>query len=160
MLQPLRVAFARSFHAHVFKNGTPCDLTGGARTTEVRFVCAPEAGAASTAALPQPSEALPLHYIESVKEPTTCHYVLTFATPLMCKHAAFRVEEAPVSHIRCRRQADDVVAGAHVGAAAAEPSVAAAGSLNEGEQHTHQAGAGRDGSGEAHTGNGRDNTEL
>jgi protein OS-9 len=83
----------------VFTNGTPCDLTGEPRSTEVRFVCAPDSGlSAGTSS----GEALSAHFIESVKEPTTCHYVLTFGTPLICKHNAFRVEEAPVSHIRCR----------------------------------------------------------
>ena len=92
----------RSFHAHVFANGTACDLTGEPRSTEVRFVCAPEASAA-----PAPGAA---HFIESVKEPVTCHYVLTLATPLLCTHAAFRVEEAPVAHIRCRAAAPAVPA--------------------------------------------------
>jgi hypothetical protein len=89
----------RSFHAHVFANGTACDLTGEPRSTEVRFVCAPEAGAAPAGG------AMAAHFIESVKEPVTCHYVLTLATPLLCSHAAFRVEEAPVAHIRCRAAA-------------------------------------------------------
>ena len=94
-----RFAASRSYHAHVFANGTACDLTGEPRSTEVRFVCAPEAGAA------QAGVATPAHFIESVKEPVTCHYVLTLATPLLCAHAAFRVEEAPVAHIRCRATA-------------------------------------------------------
>ena len=87
----------RSYHAHVFANGTACDLTGEPRSTEVRFVCAPEAAATQGGAAVTPA-----HFIESVKEPVTCHYVLTLATPLLCAHSAFRVEEAPVAHIRCR----------------------------------------------------------
>ena len=39
--------------------------------------------------------------IESVKESTTCHYVLTFATPLLCKSDAFRQEAPAVSFIKC-----------------------------------------------------------
>ena len=94
-------AATRSYHAHVFANGTACDLTGEPRSTEVRFVCAPEAGAA------QAGVAVSAHFIESVKEPVTCHYVLTLATPLLCAHDAFRVEEAPVAHIRCRATASE-----------------------------------------------------
>lgn len=105
---------ARSFYAHLFANGTACDLTGEPRSTEVRFVCAPDAGAAPAGG------AMATHFIESVKEPVTCHYVLTLATPLLCTHAAFKVEEAPVAHIRCRAlaPADGVRAGGVHGAGA------------------------------------------
>ncbi len=111
------IACLRRFHAHVFTNGTPCDLTGEPRSTEVRFVCPPEGGAAvATAAAGEPPAA---HFIESVKEPTTCRYVLTFSTPLICQHAAFRVEEAPVAHIKCRAlaQGGSLDAGVLPGAA-------------------------------------------
>jgi protein OS-9 len=125
-LRPLRAgcsrahAAPRSFHAHVFANGTACDLTAEPRSTEVRFVCAPEAGAAVAAG------AAAAHFIESVKEPVTCHYVLTLATPLLCAHAAFRVEEAPVAHIRCRATA---------------PPAAQDGAREGGEQHARAGGA-------------------
>jgi hypothetical protein len=125
-LTAARVRNACSFHAHVFTNGTPCDLTGEPRSTEVRFVCAPDSGAGSTSAATAPGEALAAHFIESVKEPTTCHYVLTFGTPLICKHTAFRVEEPPVSHIRCRALAESGGGGAVGGEGDSPASDAAA----------------------------------
>lgn len=121
------------YHAHHFTGGTPCDLTGSNRSTEVRFVCAPDAsgggsssgGASRSSGTPdshagspgagkrpgagdagggQPGVLPPTlggHFVESIKEPTTCHYVLTLATPALCAHAAFRQDEPTVAHIRC-----------------------------------------------------------
>lgn len=83
------------YHAHFFSEGTPCDLTGGRRNTEVRFVCAPEGSQAAAVVLAGGS------FIESIKEPSTCTYVLTFATPLLCQHDAFRVAEPAVATIAC-----------------------------------------------------------
>ena len=111
----------------MFANGTACDLTGEPRSTEVRFVCAPEAGAA------QAGVATPAHFIESVKEPVTCHYVLTLATPLLCAHAAFRVEEAPLAHIRCRATAHADEGG--------NAQAARAGDGGAGEEVEHELGA-------------------
>ena len=86
------------FHSQLFANGTVCELTGAARSAEVRFVCATE-GMQGIGDGGEP--VLLSNYIESVKEPATCTYVLTFATPLLCESPTFRQEEAPVSHIRC-----------------------------------------------------------
>ena len=86
---------AARYHVHVFSEGTPCDITGKRRSTEVRFLCAPEGSQAAAVVLAGGS------FIESIKEPSTCTYVLTFATPLLCKHDAFRVMEPTVSTIAC-----------------------------------------------------------
>eukprot|EP00740_Mantoniella_antarctica_P006237 CAMPEP_0181363218 /NCGR_PEP_ID=MMETSP1106-20121128/8570_1 /TAXON_ID=81844 /ORGANISM="Mantoniella antarctica, Strain SL-175" /LENGTH=296 /DNA_ID=CAMNT_0023477519 /DNA_START=256 /DNA_END=1142 /DNA_ORIENTATION=+ len=75
------------YHAHVFTGGTACDLTELERQTEVRFVCAPTAG---------------INAITAIKEPATCKYTFTFATPMLCDHHSFKVQEKPVSHIRCK----------------------------------------------------------
>ena len=75
------------FHAHVFTGGTACDLTDLERQTEVRFVCAPAGG---------------INAVTAIKEPATCKYTFTFATPLLCNHRSFKVQEKPVSHIKCK----------------------------------------------------------
>jgi hypothetical protein len=49
------------------------------------------------------------HFVESIKEPTTCHYVLTLATPALCAHSAFRHDEPAVAHIRCSPLAEPQV---------------------------------------------------
>ena len=124
---------ATRYHAHHFTGGTPCDLTGRNRSTEVRFVCAPDAGggsgsggAGSTAPAEPPAgkrlvsgdaggapgvqpPSVGAHFVESIKEPTTCHYVLTLATPALCAHAAFRQDEPTVAHIRCIPLIDEAV---------------------------------------------------
>ncbi|XP_071724435.1 protein OS-9 homolog [Rutidosis leptorrhynchoides] len=71
---------SQRYHAHIYTNGTICDLTKEPRTTEVRFVC---------------SE--PRTMISSITELSTCKYALTFHSPLLCKHPLFQ-EEKPVSH--------------------------------------------------------------
>lgn len=79
------------FHAHVFTGGTACDLTDLERQTEVRFVCAPAGG---------------VNAITAIKEPATCKYTFTFATPLLCNHRSFKVHEKPVSRVKCRAFAE------------------------------------------------------
>ena len=63
------------------------------------------------------------HFVESIKEPTTCHYVLTLATPALCAHSAFRHDEPAVAHIRCSPLSD----GAPVEAPDAEADEPASG---------------------------------
>ncbi|KAK4481942.1 hypothetical protein RD792_012855 [Penstemon davidsonii] len=60
---------SQRYHAHIFTNGTLCDLTNEPRETEVRFVC---------------SE--PRAMISSITELSTCKYALTFQCPTLCKH--------------------------------------------------------------------------
>ena len=42
------------------------------------------------------------HKKKSVCAFVFCRYTLTFATPYICHHKAFKVQEQPVSHIKCR----------------------------------------------------------
>ena len=90
---------ASRFHSHMLTGGTACELTGHSRSAEVRFVCATEGaqGIGGGGELAQLT-----HFIESVKEPVTCTYVVQFATPLLCDSPAFKDAEPPVSHIRCQ----------------------------------------------------------
>lgn len=75
---------SQRYHAHIFTNGTLCDLTNEPRETEVRFVC---------------SE--PRAMISSITELSTCKYALTIQCPTLCKHPLFQ-EERPVWHtIHC-----------------------------------------------------------
>lgn len=75
---------SQRYHAHLYTNGTTCDLTNEPRETEVRFVC---------------SE--PRAMITSFTELSTCKYALTIQSPMLCKHPLFQ-EERPVWHtINC-----------------------------------------------------------
>ncbi|CAL0320170.1 unnamed protein product [Lupinus luteus] len=71
---------SQRYHAHIYTNGTTCDLTNKPRETEVRFVC---------------SE--PRAMISSITEISTCKYALTVQCPTLCKHPLFQ-EERPVWH--------------------------------------------------------------
>eukprot|EP00238_Polyblepharides_amylifera_P005546 CAMPEP_0196583650 /NCGR_PEP_ID=MMETSP1081-20130531/44206_1 /TAXON_ID=36882 /ORGANISM="Pyramimonas amylifera, Strain CCMP720" /LENGTH=430 /DNA_ID=CAMNT_0041904599 /DNA_START=120 /DNA_END=1412 /DNA_ORIENTATION=+ len=74
------------YHSHIYTNGTACDLTDKLRQTEVRYACNSESAT---------------HQVVSIKEPTTCHYVLIFYTPLLCTHPSFQAPKLPVSYINC-----------------------------------------------------------
>ncbi len=74
----------------MFTDGTPCDETGKARETEVRFVC-------------QGDEALQLR---SVKEVATCRYVVSIAAAAACAHSELSDLEThqngpPVNQVHC-----------------------------------------------------------
>ena len=86
---------APPYHAHVFTEGTPCDLTDLKRQTEVRLTCAPNG----------------VNVIVGIEEPSTCRYVFTFQTPELCKRSEFRAPTKETSHIRCKAVADGVDAG-------------------------------------------------
>jgi len=88
----------RRFHSQLFANGTLCELTGAARSAEVRYVCATE-GMQGIGGGGEP--VLLSSYIDSVKEPSTCMYVITFATPQLCESTAFRPAEEDVARINC-----------------------------------------------------------
>uniref|UniRef100_A0A1D1XVU6 Protein OS-9 homolog n=2 Tax=Anthurium amnicola TaxID=1678845 RepID=A0A1D1XVU6_9ARAE len=75
---------SQRYHAHLFKNGTHCDLTNQPREAEIRFVC---------------SESSVM--ISSIKEVSTCKYAVIVQCPLICKHPMFQ-QERPTSHtIHC-----------------------------------------------------------
>lgn len=86
---------APPYHAHVFTEGTPCDLTDLKRQTEVRLTCAPNG----------------VNVIVGIEEPSTCRYVFTFQTPELCKRREFRAPTKETSHIRCKAVADGVDTG-------------------------------------------------
>eukprot|EP00850_Spirogloea_muscicola_P024860 SM001647S02502 [mRNA] locus=s1647:248:1732:- [translate_table: standard] len=80
---------AQRYHAHVFVNGTQCDLTSNLRRTEVRFFC-------EEAANPRFG-----HYVAAIKEAPTCCYTLDFHTSLLCRHRLYRKQVQPVNTIHC-----------------------------------------------------------
>ncbi|PSC72091.1 endoplasmic reticulum lectin 1-like isoform B [Micractinium conductrix] len=70
----------------LYSEGEECDLTGQPRQVEVRFTCGADAGGTR---------------LLSIKEPASCAYVLTVATPRLCKHPAFAEQPQAASLIRC-----------------------------------------------------------
>ncbi|KAK3007649.1 hypothetical protein RJ639_013883 [Escallonia herrerae] len=75
---------SQRYHAHLYTNGTTCDLTNQPRETEVRFVC---------------SE--PRAMISSITELSTCKYALTVQGPMLCKHPLFQEERPQWQSINC-----------------------------------------------------------
>lgn len=137
------------FHAHIFSGGTPCDLTDLERQTEVRFVCAPTGG---------------INAITAIKEPATCKYTFTFATPLLCHHRSFKVQEKPVSHIKCKAFSED--GGGGGGGGGGEEGGSGGGQRGESTQGVRHGkasggeGGGDPGNGETASGNGGSDGEL
>lgn len=76
---------AQRYHAHLYTNGTICDLTNEPRETEVRFMCSESK---------QPS-------INSIKEVSTCKYVLIVHCPKLCSHPLFQEERPSWYTINC-----------------------------------------------------------
>ncbi|GJM97873.1 hypothetical protein PR202_ga14833 [Eleusine coracana subsp. coracana] len=74
---------SKRYHVHLYTNGTVCDLTDIPRETEVRFVC---------------SE--PTVLISSIKEISSCKYVVTVHSPMLCKNPLFQQEKRTLS-IHC-----------------------------------------------------------
>nr|CAD1831832.1 unnamed protein product [Ananas comosus var. bracteatus] len=76
---------SQRYHAHQYTNGTTCDLTDQPRETEVRFVCAES----------------PV-IISSIKEISSCKYVVTVQSPMLCKHPMYQ-QERPTRLIHCNQ---------------------------------------------------------
>ncbi|CAL5039610.1 unnamed protein product [Urochloa decumbens] len=80
---------SKRYHVHLYTNGTVCDLTDIPRETEVRFVC---------------SE--PTVLISSIKEISSCKYVVTIQSPMLCKNPLFHQEKRTLS-IHCNELAPE-----------------------------------------------------
>jgi len=80
-----RIGSRREFYSETYTDGTPCDLTGVPRRAEVRYFCT-ESGSSS---------------IVDVKEPSSCQYLVTVGTPLLCKHSAFVPRHPKTVNIPC-----------------------------------------------------------
>jgi protein OS-9 len=72
-------------YIHRYGGGTVCDVTGQPRSLEVHFKCATDS----------------LNVIASIKEKSTCKYVLNFYTPLICNHPQFQPKHDIVRSIEC-----------------------------------------------------------
>ncbi|PRW57259.1 OS-9-like protein [Chlorella sorokiniana] len=79
------VAGATPYVAQQYTAGDSCELTGRPREAEVRFTC----GTGGDTLL------------VSVREPSSCTYIFTIATPRLCKHPAFQQQPPPAALIQC-----------------------------------------------------------
>jgi protein OS-9 len=107
------VGGAVKYVRQLYSGGEKCSLTGEERSVEVRYACA---AAGQTR-------------ITSLREPRSCAYVLTVATPRLCKHPAFQSEPPVVVAIGCYAQG---AAGAAEGGGGGERAACAAGKDFEG----------------------------
>lgn len=85
------VSGATPYVAHRYAGGDVCELTGQERSVEVRFTCGH--GAADT-------------LLTSVREPASCTYVVTIATPRLCKHPGFQAAPREPALITCHRMSE------------------------------------------------------
>lgn len=100
-----------TYVAAVYGGGAPCDLTGGQRAAEVRFVCPGDGTSPTDAApgAPAATGAAGAPVLLSAREPATCSYVVTVGVPALCGHAAFRRVEPPTATIVCRPKEERVL---------------------------------------------------
>jgi protein OS-9 len=82
----------QKYYSITYKEGTICDLTKEPRTTEIQFICSPQHRVST---------------ILSIKEPSSCHYVVSVATSLLCKHPDYRPEEVVSNAILCTEILED-----------------------------------------------------
>jgi len=68
-----------------YTDGTPCDLTGKPRSSNVLFVCYEDGR----------------HDIYSIKEIYTCEYEIVVLSPLLCEHPAYRPRDLPQTDLHC-----------------------------------------------------------
>lgn len=66
--------------------GAPCELTGGNRSVDVRFICGK--GSQQTT------------FVEA-REPESCRYIFTISTPELCKHSQFQEPVSKFTTITC-----------------------------------------------------------
>jgi len=63
------------FYSEEYESGSICDLTGKHRTCEVRFYCSSQGD---------------VSVFTSIKEPSSCNYIIRIDTPLLCKHPKYK----------------------------------------------------------------------
>jgi len=68
-----------------YEEGTQCDLTQGSRSIEIRIQCSPEQ----------------FSVISDIKEVSTCQYILSVDTPLLCYHPKYKPKKAHTELITC-----------------------------------------------------------
>ena len=73
------------YFSQEYRDGTVCDVTGEARSTEVRFQCSPNTQ----------------DQILFLKETTTCKYLMVISTPRLCHHPDFKTAETAAYPIQC-----------------------------------------------------------
>eukprot|EP01103_Thecamoeba_quadrilineata_P012329 TRINITY_DN3151_c0_g1_i2.p1 TRINITY_DN3151_c0_g1~~TRINITY_DN3151_c0_g1_i2.p1 ORF type:complete len:327 (-),score=50.27 TRINITY_DN3151_c0_g1_i2:48-995(-) len=84
-VKPLEGSYITSeepYFEQYFTDGTACDLTGKKRSTSVRYVCGDG----------------DVTYLSGVDEPSTCHYLVTISTPLLCQLPSYNTN-AEANHI-------------------------------------------------------------
>ena len=68
------------FYGEMFTRGTPCELKGSPRSTEVRYYCNSASSAKTTTSS--------MHEILGIEETSTCAYTMKVSTSLVCEYLA------------------------------------------------------------------------
>ena len=97
----------QKYVSHHFSSGDLCELTEEERSAEVRYFC---------------SDTAQDTVVSSIRESSTCNYMLTIKTPVLCKHPAFREPPPKVKSIMCyvTRQGEGGASGGEEGAVESE----------------------------------------
>jgi len=85
------------YYSEFYSHGTVCDLTNLPRTTEVRFYCSNDKT-----------------HVSDLKEPSSCNYVVSVRTPLLCQHPAYRPKEQFILEINCYPHDEEPISVANI----------------------------------------------
>jgi len=77
---------AKEYYIEDYEEGTKCDLSGEPRSVELHFYC---------------SLSNRVGVITSIKEPRSCHYVVTVETSMLCSHPHYMKTEEKALPIVC-----------------------------------------------------------
>lgn len=100
-----------------YVDGTACDLSKQPRRVEVRYFCPTDEKIALYSKQQQQQDPTRqssdknAHFIESIEEPSSCNYVLKFATTGLCDIAGFVKRESQSTKVKCLRLVDEASDG-------------------------------------------------
>jgi len=80
------------YYSESYSDGTLCDLTGEPRTTEIRYYCNTEK----------------VNLLKDIQEPSSCNYVVSIHTFLMCHFTAFKPKQSTVLSVQCFPQENSI----------------------------------------------------
>jgi hypothetical protein len=78
--------FNKDYFSEMYTHGTPCDITGQLRSSEVRYYCSTDKSTT---------------LISDIKEPASCVYTISVMTPLVCEHPHFAPKKEKVLEVYC-----------------------------------------------------------
>lgn len=90
-----------SYISFKYHDGTVCDLTNNARTTEVRVYCATDEKKQQLLVLGGSVGGKHSNFIGDIEEPSSCNYILKFYSSDLCKFEGFAKADDIIQKVQC-----------------------------------------------------------